>query len=705
MNAIRRNSFDFHCGLLSVSIVFDEDALTYIKGNDHAVLQMALAANDAMCYAKDLSTDFKYCLFAICGAESAYLLDVDPSSRSMPFLDLKHFPQRPIKFYLQHISKLPPWTTGKRNGKCSGDRIIVERILGPPYLQGDFKAQNSRGALDFAVSAMLRDSVFVDNGVCLVSDEYPWDKLYMAERGSASIYKSVLSQTPLFGLAGDNRTYGESGIVYKASASEQLRMLKEISALSNSIAIGGPHQTILRLGLGVAIEPPLSERVFEIVYGSIVAIDTEYSNLTLRLLLSRDNLPDYVLSNLGPNEMVQTNALLNVPFEWVSGTFPVLPPQLFNAQCIPQESETRMTKKFLSRIVVCDMQILPDDMDGFSGSEDEITVSCEIFPKLLRGQLRMTLRRLKPFPFHAALAYLHRINELEGGLSPPALAYTCHLGQELITFARQRSAHQKSGKEQLSFRPHVPGRALMELLYRTMKPDNTLITIRNGVLMVEVKDLDALTSVFGTSPSSFDLRGEGLGVVKFLGPFVFKWSMYDTVDPWGPLAGSVSISVGSFTEYNRMGTDVIKSSRCHPDALRASGIKAPAQKRARTSQTSSETRRMKLASQAQEQADQRRQRQASRSAMSAGGSGAESMTPSDERDGQSPYNSDSQSGGEGPASAFSESPADRSSSQSALGFPDGDFLLEPAGRMDEELLNVQAVMQGALRGDGPAAQA
>jgi hypothetical protein len=90
--------------------------------------------------------------------------------------------------------------------------------------------------------------------------------------------------------------------------------------------------------------------------------------------------------------------------------------------------------------------------------------------------------------------------------------------------------------------------------------------------------------------------------------------------------------------------------------------------------------------------------------MSAGGSGAESMTPSDERDGQPPYNSDSQSGGEGPASAFSESPADRSSSQSVLGFPDGD-LMELVGGLDEDWLNAPAESQGELRGDGPAAPA
>ncbi len=110
-----------------------------------------------------------------------------------------------------------------------------------------------------AVSATLRDSFFVDNGVCLVSDEYPWDKLYIAERCSASIYKRVLSQTTLFGLAGDNRTYGERGTVYKASASAQFRPLKEISGMchTNFIALGGPNRTILRPGMGVVIDPPL----------------------------------------------------------------------------------------------------------------------------------------------------------------------------------------------------------------------------------------------------------------------------------------------------------------------------------------------------------------------------------------------------------------------------------------------------------------
>jgi hypothetical protein len=40
-----------------------------IEGNDLAVLQMALAANYALYYLKDLSPDFKDCLTTICGVE------------------------------------------------------------------------------------------------------------------------------------------------------------------------------------------------------------------------------------------------------------------------------------------------------------------------------------------------------------------------------------------------------------------------------------------------------------------------------------------------------------------------------------------------------------------------------------------------------------------------------------------------------------
>ena len=615
-----------------VCVEFDVHVLPYLKIKDQEVLQ--IAANDPNRYLKELSPEFKDCLLAIGGAESADLLGVEPSSYSKSYLDLRHFENRPIKFSVQHISELPEWTRGKIRGKSSGDRIVVDSLLGPPYLQGDHKAVDPKGALDFAVSAVLRDAVWVTDAITIVSPQYPWGKLYMAEKGSASVLKQVLNGTSRYGMGEDKRTYGESGTLYKASASAPFRALKEIIQGHNeSIAIGGPNRTILRPGMAVVIDKPLFEHPqdasLEVMYGTVTAVDPISENITCRVLLGRDNLPEYVLSNLGPNELVQTNVLCNIPFRWIAGTFRLMPPQLFNAECIPQGSENQMANKFLGRIVVCDMQILPDDEISFSDNDDEIMVPFEIFAKLLQGQLRLTLSRLKPFPAHAALAYLHRQNELEGGHSPPALAYRALLGHDLFNFALQKAAHAKSAQNQHSFRPNMPGRALMELVYLTLKPGEYDIAFRHGDLMVEVQNLDGLTPVFGLSPSRFDLRREGFGVIEFHGPFVFKWSQFDTVEPWGPLEGSVSISVGSFTEYCRMGADVIKSSKRHPEALRGSGIKAPTEKKARASKASSGTGRAKQALRAQAQAEARRQRHDNRnvgSAPLASGSGSESSS-------------------------------------------------------------------------------
>ena len=135
---------------------------------------------------KRLSAPFQDSLLAIAGIQSVDLLGVDPSScsncSSMPFLALSHFPQRPVEFSLQHISNLPPWTTGRRNWKgSSGYSIAIERLAGPIYPQGDYKAVDPKDAMDFAVSAFLRDAVWFNDSPLLYprntfGTSYIWQK-------------------------------------------------------------------------------------------------------------------------------------------------------------------------------------------------------------------------------------------------------------------------------------------------------------------------------------------------------------------------------------------------------------------------------------------------------------------------------------------------------------------------------------------------
>ena len=619
-----------------ISIRFDAHILPFVNDVDRDVLQSALRAeHDTSHLMKRLSAGLKDCILAIAGPQSADLLDVDPSSCSMQFLDLNHFGQT-AEFSMQHISNLPPWTKGKRNGKgSSGDRIVIERLAGPPYLQGDYKAVDPKGAMDFAVSAFLRDVVWLNGSLALVSAEYLWHKQYLAERCNAPILKNLLHDTIRFGM---DKTYGEAGTVYKAAASAPFRALNEISNQhrNSSIAIGGKNRSILRPGMGVFIEVPIStsqHAAFHETFGSITAMDIDSGNITVRLLLGRDNLPDYVLANLGGNDLVQTNAFWVVPINWVAGTFRLWPSLLFNAECIAQTGENGMRNKFLARIVVCDLQFSPKD-EHVSRSdeleEDTVMVTTEIFASLLEGRPRLTLSRMKPFPAKAALAYIFQMHELEGGLNPPALAYKPLLRHSLTSFALQKAGHGRSAKDLHTFHPDMPPRAVLELVHCTVPSEDLHVGIRNGVLTVEVRNLGQLRGVFGMDPSVVDLRNDGHGVIEFHGPIVIKWSMYDVSEDWGKLAGSLSISVGSYTEFNRMGTDVIKSSKCHPEALRGSGVEAPAKKKARTSKASSDTGGLRRASQAQAQANERAQRLEKRSVRLGGGS--ESTSPSDVSD-------------------------------------------------------------------------
>jgi hypothetical protein len=82
---------------------------------------------------------------------------------------LDHLEERPVKFFLRHISGLPEWTKGRPNKGSTGDHVVVERVLEPPYLQGDYKAASPKGAMDFAITATLRDSVWINAVLGFVS--------------------------------------------------------------------------------------------------------------------------------------------------------------------------------------------------------------------------------------------------------------------------------------------------------------------------------------------------------------------------------------------------------------------------------------------------------------------------------------------------------------------------------------------------------
>ena len=155
-----------------VSIVFDESVLPFLVEEDRKLLQNFLSFSQAFPSLSEFSLEFRRCLFSICGADSASFLQIDPTSCTRKCLELDHLEERPVKFYLRHISGLPEWTKGKPNKGSTGDHVVVERVLEPPYLQGDYKAASPKGALDFAISATLRDMVLYPRSIVGIS--YTW---------------------------------------------------------------------------------------------------------------------------------------------------------------------------------------------------------------------------------------------------------------------------------------------------------------------------------------------------------------------------------------------------------------------------------------------------------------------------------------------------------------------------------------------------
>ncbi len=63
-----------------VAVVFDASVLPHLADEDRNILQNKLSCPEAILSVTEFSLEFRRCLYAICGAGSAQLLQVDPAS-------------------------------------------------------------------------------------------------------------------------------------------------------------------------------------------------------------------------------------------------------------------------------------------------------------------------------------------------------------------------------------------------------------------------------------------------------------------------------------------------------------------------------------------------------------------------------------------------------------------------------------------------
>jgi len=571
----------------SIRIVVNEKQLINMSETDKTVLKSFHHDEaDTIRPLHKLTPPFRSALLAIAGpCAEQQIGSIDSKSLgSRSKLKLDHLPN-PVTFVLTHISELPPETLGMSSKCKSGDRIVYDQILGAPFLQSDFRASKPLGAMDFAVAVSARDLVWVDQNLCLASLAYVWECQYIAEMRSSVVTRllSCLEQ-PL------------PSIKYEAISNAPFHALEAIAgeASNNEVKLGRHSTRFIRPGCGVVVETPLVKEIWaenlgvHEAFGTVVGfetragVDRNVEYIVVQLHMCRDNLPSTLLRGMTPEELIQTNIRVTVPFDWVSGTFRISPPLLYKATHIIGGSEDTSVGSggcFKDKIVVCDAVIGEQDETPHSNLSVLARVNCLEVP--------ITLRRMVPFPAECALAFLHHQHAVHcGGLYPPATWYQAHLADIVRSFAFQKTAkHLRSAKDMHTMHPRIPGAALMDLLYLRVDARHREVTVSNGNMLVQVVDFASLKDVFGVPVDKFNFIPEGYGIVKIHAPFVFKWSMYDTLEQTGPLDGSVSISVNSFTECDRMGSGVVKSSKCHPDSIKANALN---QKRPRDCSADSE---------------------------------------------------------------------------------------------------------------------
>ena len=139
------------------------------------------------------------------------------------------------------------------------------------------------------------------------------------------------------------------------------------------------------------------------------------------------------------------------------------------------------------------------------------------------------------------------------------LVYLGPLYYSFLAFCREKTAKDvKRIAHQRTFRPCVPGRAVMALLRNLDASNIQSVTVAKMTMLVAVGEPTFLDGIFGRKMSQYDFRPEGYGVVSIHGPIYFKWEMCVSEEGDGPVEGTLSITVGGWTSYDRFGSGIIK---------------------------------------------------------------------------------------------------------------------------------------------------
>ena len=552
-------------GTGGVRLVVPEKVIGHLSDQDRIAVRLGPVM------APSLSQEFKVAALTVAGISNADIFRFDRTSAKLKGIPLNHLSGEKragvVIFTLTHQSELPSEVKGASSKTKAGDRIIFDKIVAPPHFEGEYNDPNQKytAEVHLSVRVQVRDSVFLQGyqggGLAFVSDAYVWSQA-LSSMGPDTIQR-IIGGAERQGL---RDTYAAGRISYppRARGAEFAALEQIINQPHDSeVFVLGKNRTLVRKGMGVSFDIPYASALYgsdpwmREVHGSVVSFesDPDGPQMIVRLHLAEDNIPPWLLSNLHEGELLQTNALIRMRADHLVCSFRLYPAQLYHGACSPDP------QGFNDKIVIGDLK--------FGETQSEMQISCiQIISGLNRGEHSVTIQALKPVALSAIPAIFHHINAVHGGISPHPQAYVELLAEALRSYAKSKTAHAKNTNSIHTFKAEIPGKTMVELMFQRVHPEKRIVSLRrNGGLAITVEEGD-LPFVFGKDVLRHDFISDGFGTVRLYGPFIFIWQMHDRFG--ATLEGPVTITVDSFTEYNRHG-EMIKSTKTSAESMKAGG--------------------------------------------------------------------------------------------------------------------------------------
>jgi hypothetical protein len=259
--------------------------------------------------------------------------------------------QTPIEFEMLHRSKLHP-------SLCKDDVVHFVGLEGAPYFMGDYKRTHPKGNYELAATVRMRDLVWYNDEYFFAGPEYFWEQ-YLDHIGTRAEFKARRLETL------QRLIYAKFVPEIDASVGEMVRYRFEERApkidvlavkeaarayTKDEVYVVGPHRWVVSKGMAVVFELPVwatfKGDYLKRLHGNIIGFrrstDPRHPwNITIRLHLSQENIPHWLLDKVLASQLIQTNLKMTITEAFLVGVYSMWPACLFQGTCTPGFSDTR----------------------------------------------------------------------------------------------------------------------------------------------------------------------------------------------------------------------------------------------------------------------------------------------------------------------------------------------------------------------------